>query len=263
MPSGGSPSRGSVNVSLAVPAVAFDQVPEGRVLGVDEVTVDAGARVRDEIDETVVDDHAERLIEGVRFLRRSCPATARVNGGRPGWVQPAPVCPQGPRAGEKQLSSAGNMWSVKTASRIRRVVAPPRGGLLLASGPGGRSGASRVRKSDNVGPYRNPVFVLLPIPRFVGSVVSRCRPDPHLSVRTASGDSPLDGEPSPGRIPSAGTWNLRVGRSLLRRPGDHGRRCTLCSNSSTSATAATWFGICAADLDAIAASLAASLSPGR
>ena len=51
----------------AVPAPTFDQVPERRVLRVDEVTVDAGTQVREAIDEAVVDDYAERLGEGVRF----------------------------------------------------------------------------------------------------------------------------------------------------------------------------------------------------
>ena len=130
MPSDGSPSRGSVNVSLAVPAVAFDQVPEGRVLGVDEVTVDAGARVRDAIDEAVVDDHAERVGEGVRFLRWSCPATARVNGGfcRPGWVQPAPVC----HKVRAQVRSSSHLPA--TCGRRRRQVVSGASSPLRAAG---------------------------------------------------------------------------------------------------------------------------------
>ena len=48
-----------------------------RALRVDEVTVDAGMHVREAIDEAVVDDHAERLGEGVRFAAVVVSATAR------------------------------------------------------------------------------------------------------------------------------------------------------------------------------------------
>ena len=51
MSSDSSPFRSSVSVSPAVPAAAFDQVPERRVLRVDEVAVDAGTPVREAIDE--------------------------------------------------------------------------------------------------------------------------------------------------------------------------------------------------------------------
>ncbi|MCY4121621.1 MAG: hypothetical protein OXG72_11955 [Acidobacteria bacterium] len=47
-----------------------------RALRVDEVPVDAGMRVREAIDEAVVDDHAERLGEGVRFAAVVVSATA-------------------------------------------------------------------------------------------------------------------------------------------------------------------------------------------
>ena len=242
MPSDGSPSRGSVNVSLAVPAVAFEQVPEGRVLGVDAVTVDAGASVRDEIDEAVVDDHAERLGEGVRFLRWSCPATARVNGGscRPGLGAAGLCMPT-----SAQVRSSSHLPA--TCGRRRRQVVSGASSPLRAAGfswrPVGGAGASRLRSLTTSDRYRNPVFGAVADPEVRGvcgqPLSTRSSP---IRPNSVGGGSPLDGEPSPGRMPSAGTWNLRVGRSLLRRPGDHGRRCTLCSNSSTSATAATWSG---------------------
>ena len=62
-----SPSRDPVSVPAAVPPAAFDQVPERGRLRLDEVTVDAGTQVREAIDESVVDDYAEGLGEGVRF----------------------------------------------------------------------------------------------------------------------------------------------------------------------------------------------------
>lgn len=62
-----SSSRGSASASPAGPPAAFDQVPERRMLRVDQVVVDAGTQVREAIDEELVAEYAERLAEGVRF----------------------------------------------------------------------------------------------------------------------------------------------------------------------------------------------------
>ena len=138
--------------------------PEGRVLRVDEVTVYAGAQVREAIDEAVVDDHA---CCGALWAPTSARLTAATMAREGGWAanrqdvhavalafQTWPALTQGRiarqvgwtqqyagkvRAQGATVAPCRYVWSAKAASRIPDVAAHPRGRLLRR--PAGRVSA--------------------------------------------------------------------------------------------------------------------------
>ncbi len=227
--------------------------PEGRVLRVDEVTVDACTQVREAIDEAVVDDlrrarrqapapYPRPAVAQIRSARR--PGMSIVNGSRSAvrsarladvgahlaCPDPRAHRPPGRRtqqyAGKVRAQGAtvapcGYVWSAKAA--VVSQMSPHIGAAGFSVRSGRVSAPSRLRSLTWMDPVSDLPSVLLPFPRLWGlrpAVVrfsARRRPSPTRSSRSSGSQPSQRVRDRSIRIVSGvwfDAWNLLVQEGL-------------------------------------------------
>ena len=196
-----------------------------RALRVDEVPVDAGMHVREAIDEAVVDDHAERPGEGVRFAAVVVSATARAAAlptSRPArpTLQRPPFAALGARGGHAKTRRCARpaRWSTGHLWRIAELLT--RGSISV----GGRCdqpcpGPSSVRASGwrRAGAPRllaGHAMARAALPGTPGAldVPLRGRPDTNAECRSSQGPCASSVTPNPDTpMVAYGWWYARTG----------------------------------------------------